>query len=639
MARMTDTKIDEPYRILVTVGEPGHLAALLAVAAPLARARQGHVLPVYVGATETRPPWFEVPDEYADVVDEPTVITGEKIGTAVLAYAREIEPDLLLVHWRGQLARGRYLLGRTLDPLIQYAPCDVAVVRINEEPESFVARIRNLRKILVPMGGGPNAGLAMQIGLDLAPETDVTAIRVASPNMGPTAISAQWSILRGAMETFEDEENRITPQVVLSANVVDGIIREAMRDYDLVLIGASGESFIDRLIFGNLPQELAFRLHMPLMIVRSSGPIATAALRRARWRLINLMTQLAPEERISIYRLVRRAARADRDYYAMMTLAAGIGALGLLLNSAAVIIGAMVVAPMMSALVGIGMGIVQGDFPLLRLSLRTMVLGTTVVIAVSALIGLLTPSRALTPEMAARTSPTLLDLGVALISGAAAGYATAREDVANALPGVAIAVALVPPLATFGLTAVFGLVPEALGSFLLFLTNLVGIVSMVALLFLWMGFRPNIAERTRARTFRGGVAGTIALIATVSLILGILSADAVRRASLEQKVGQVLHENVELLGQEAEISSWSVEIGPVMEIDLSVETTEDVTPTQVLNLQLALLRRLDRPVSVNVTVIPVRRLAPRLPAESRAPGLYWSAETKTRPQVMSLGTA
>ena len=118
--------------------------------------------------------------------------------------------------------------------------------------------------------------------------------------------------------------------------------------------------------------------------------------------------------------------------------------------------------------------------------------------------------------MLGRCSPTLLDLAVALVSGAAAAYATTRKDVATALSGVAIAVALAPPLATFGLLMATGEFRLASGALLLFLTNLVAIVSAVVAVFLWVGFRPNIAEQLRARTFKSGIAGTLVVLVTVT---------------------------------------------------------------------------------------------------------------------------
>ena len=634
---LAGSEVTDIYTILIAVGEPAHLAVLLALSAPLARAQEGRVVPLYVGAGESAPPWLRIPERYQDVVEEPVVLSDTEVGEAVLGYARRLQPDLLLLHWRGRPARGRFLLGRTLDPLIEYAPCDVAVLRVIETPDAFVRRMDNVSRVLVPSGGGPNASRALALAMDLSSEATITALRVASPHMGPTAISAQWGILRSVLEPYE-KESRVQPEVVLSTSVTDGILQETANDYDMVMIGATGESFVDRLVFGNLPQELAQRVSIPILIVRRCENVPAATWRRMRWRLINVMTQLTTEERIGAYRQLRRNARPDRDYYVMMTLSAGIASLGLLLNSAAVIIGAMLVAPMMTSLVGVGMGIVQGDSALLRLSLRTLLTGTAVVIVVSGLVGLAARGAPLTSEMMARTSPNLLDLAVALLAGAAAGYASAREDVASALPGVAVAVALVPPLATFGLTAAAVQSAAALGSFLLYITNLVGIVAAGAIMFLWMGFRPNIAEKPRAQTFRGGVLGTAVLGLLVAAVLGVLTFQGLREGAIRGQIDDVLEEHIAILGPRARVSEWRADIGQVVDVKIFVETEEEITTAQVAQMQRALADRVDRPVALDVTEIRVRRLAPEPRDESRAPpGVPWRLDAKD-PMLVRMGS-
>lgn len=597
------------YRILLTIGEPSHLAVLLALAVPLARARQGRVTALYVGDGDDPPNWLVIPEKTRDVVEEPVVINHPDVSGSILSYVRHHEVDLLLVHWKGRPSRGRYLLGRTLDPVIQYAPCDVAVVRVTEPPAAFAARMARLGKVLVPAGGGPNASLALDLALDLGPQVRVTGLRVALESLGATAVAAQYDLLHAALGPHT-QDLRLQPRVALASGVVAGIVQEAARGYDLVMIGATRESFVDRLFFGNLPQDLAAALPQALVIVRRRDPAAVAILRRARWRLITAMTQLTQDERIAIYRQVRRGSRPDTDFYVMITLAAAIASMGLLLDSTAVIIGAMVVAPLMSALVGVGMAIVQGDVWLLRLALRTMLTGILLVIAVSGGLALIVPRNGLTDEMLSRCSPTLLDLGVALVSGAAAAYATARKDVSSALPGVAIAVALAPPLATFGLAAFMGYPREAFGALLLFATNLTAIVSAVALVFMWMGFRPNISEQVRARTFRGGVLGSIGLLVAITVILGLLTARSIRVNSLRHQVQQHLVTGVALLGGNARLADWQASSGErdVVHLEIAVEATESIAPEQVQALQEHLAAALQRPVSLSLTVSPVTRL-------------------------------
>jgi len=620
-----------PYRILVAAGEPGQLAVLLAVAVPLARARQGRVIPLYVGAGDNPPTWLSIaPELQQDVVGEPTVIASRDVSGSILVFARDLEPDLLLLHWKGRPSRGRYLLGRTLDPVILYAPCDVAMVRVNENPTTFAKRMRNVRRALVPIGGGPNASSAVSMGLDLGLGVQVTALRVANRSLGSTAISAERDLLRRVLEPWGDNP-RLERRIALSSGVMDGILQEASRGYDLTLIGATRESLADRLLFGNLPQRLALKMSLPLIIVKRHDPTAFGALRRVRWRLVNVLPQLTADERLYVYRRVRREARSDVDRYVMITLSAMLASLGLLLNSPAVIIGAMLMAPLMSALVGIALGVVQGDVWLVRLALRTTILGVMVVMVVGALVGLVIPGGAVSPAMLARGSPTLLDLAVALISGAAAAYALGRRDVASALPGVAIAVALVPPLATLGLAVVSGAGQVALGASLLFLTNLVAIVSGAGIIFLWMGFRPGIAssaevaasgsmnstaEQMRARTFRGGLAGTAVLLLCVVAVLGMLSAKSIRVAVFQRAVERALKEQIAAMGDQVILSDWQMADakGNTIHLAVSVQATRDVSYDEVVALQERVALQLRRTVSLTLSVIPTIRPDPFTPS-------------------------
>jgi len=608
-----------PYRIVAAIGEPHHLVILLSVAVRLARTRQGRVIPFYVGPEKEPPSWLRVPDEMRDVVDSLRMTTSDDIGDAILDFVREEQPDLLLLHWRGQPSRGRYLLGSTLDPVIQYAPCDVAIVRAEERPAEFAERISHVQRVLVPSGGGPNAVLALQLGLDLGPDVQISALRVAQKTLGPSAIAAQWQILNNTLEEL-DTRGRVEPHVALAPSIVEGIQREADQGYDLVLVGATRESVVDRLLFGNLPQQIAVRLDVPVIIVRKHDPLALVALRRVRWSVIRVLPQLTFDERVAIYRQVRSNARVRVDFYVMLTLATIIASLGLQLNSPSIIIGAMLMAPLMSALMGISLGVVQGDLSLLRIGLRSTSTGILMVLAVSTTVGLLLPLEQITNEMLGLSQPTLYDLGVALVAGAAAGYSNSRREVAVALSGVAVAVALVPPLSTAGIAISAGSGQLALGAFLLFTTNLVAIVAASSLIFLWMGFRPASPEQMPARIFRGGVLGTIVLLLTITTILAILTVRSVQNTLFRNAVQNSLDQVIaEVPG--VDLVEWSAQETQdrTIELEATVRTARDITRAEAIQLQESLAARLQRPVALSLVVIPVTRLEPSDPGPPPRP--------------------
>jgi len=460
--------------------------------------------------------------------------------------------------------------------------------------------------------------LALDIALDLGTEVQVTALRVAQSSMGRAATQAQNEILTSALKQVRDAD-RIQARVELAPSVTQGIQQATKEDCDLMLIGATRDSTVDRLLFGNLPQQIVQQVSIPTIIIRRHDASPAGIWRRTVWRVVNLLPQLTTEERSGIYRQVRGSARGDADFYLMVLLATGIAALGLLLNSPAVIIGAMLMAPLMAALIGASLAIVQGDAWLLRVSLRTVLLGSLVVLIVSAAIGLAVPGNRVTTEMLGRTTPSLLDLTVALISGAAAAYAHSRKDVASALPGTAIAVALLPPLATVGI-ALTELRPDlAIGAFLMFLVNLAAIVSAASLVFLWIGFHPEAGEEKRARVFRGGVLGTVIMLVAITALLTVLGIRSIRSTQRHQQAERAISQHFEALMPTANLAEWQIsESAGVTHIRIRVTSSELPPQEEAEHLQQVLAEAMERPVSLEILLSPALQLSPVAPGNVSA---------------------
>ncbi len=299
----------------------------------------------------------------------------------------------------------------------------------------------------------------------------------------------------------------------------------------------------------------------------------------------------------------------------MIVLAAAIASLGLLLNSPAVIIGAMVVAPLMSSLLGISMGIVQGDLALLRQSVRTALAGILLVLAVSVSMALIVPGDGISNEMRSRGSPTLLDLAVALASGTAAAYAICRKDVSSALPGVAIAVALVPPLATAGLSAAAFDLHLAGGALLLFATNLAAITAAAIVLFMWIGFHPNAITERRARTFRGGLLGTAALLCGITLVLAGLAGNSLRTALRDNALSSTIESELTRMAPGTQVDHWRIENtgAGTWRVEVVATSAEALAAADAAALQAAIASELGAPVEIDLTVLPIQRLTAPIP--------------------------
>lgn len=180
-------------------------------------------------------------------------------------------------------------------------------------------------------------------------------------------------------------------------------------------------------------------------------------------------------------------------FVSLMMLSTAIAVFGILADSTAVVIGAMLVAPLMFPVLGFAAAVVMG-WPRRVLKRALLVAaGTFLAVLLAAVISFVIPGREtpLPAELMARTSPNLLDLGIALAAGAAGAYGQVRRHAADALTGVAVAVALVPPLAVVGITLQLTEWQLALGAGLLFLANVVGIVIAASVTFLAAGFVPG----------------------------------------------------------------------------------------------------------------------------------------------------
>ena len=201
----------------------------------------------------------------------------------------------------------------------------------------------------------------------------------------------------------------------------------------------------------------------------------------------------ASEERFKdLFVALRDDARMSTAYVMLMLLSTLLATIGLYQNSTAVVIGAMLLAPLMAPIISFAMGMLRLDHDLYRHSAFKIAIGVALALGSAALVTLLFPHKPVTNEMLGRLSPSLLDLGVAIFAGIAGAYTKSYKEILQSLAGVAIAVALVPPLAVAGIGLGRG-DPYFFGqAFLLFSTNLVGIIVFAALTFRVLGYSAAI---------------------------------------------------------------------------------------------------------------------------------------------------
>ncbi|BCG46580.1 hypothetical protein GEOBRER4_n1381 [Citrifermentans bremense] len=232
-------------------------------------------------------------------------------------------------------------------------------------------------------------------------------------------------------------------------------------------------------------------------------------------------------------------------YYVMLILAALIALLGLLINSVAVVIGAMLISPLMGPIISSSLSFTIGDLALAKRTFRTLGISVALTVAVSALVALLSPLKEPTAEILSRVRPNILDLFIAALSGAAGAIALCtKRNYLITSTGVAVATAVIPPLSVAGYGLGTWQPMLALGGFLLFFTNFVAIILSSDIVFFILGFRTSHVEEPQ-HSHRTRLAVITVLSVLISIPLVYTLATDVARIKNEKRIGRVLRSQLD----------------------------------------------------------------------------------------------
>lgn len=320
--------------------------------------------------------------------------------------------------------------------------------------------------------------------------------------------------------------------------------------------------------------------------------------------------QYSPTERqdlvSSLYFVGTDARKRFTRFATLLLLAAVIATLAVVADNVAVVIGAMLISPITAPLMGIAAGILLGYRRRTLWALATLVGAAVVVVALAALIGAMIPSFSLERNNLLSTfaTPTLIDLVVALAAGAAGGFATARKDVSNSLPGVAVSLTLVPALAAAGLLFQEGAVSFGFGALLTFVTNAVAIILAASVAFVMTGFAPLRRIEASGQSVRLGLGLVVLSVVLVTI-------------PLAWTVEQIIDRNDLVTGVEVETIEWLGENSTyeVLDVSLLKEAVEvRIAGTGELPAVSGLIARVNekagRQIELVVKVIEQRILSP-----------------------------
>jgi uncharacterized hydrophobic protein (TIGR00271 family) len=503
------------------------------------------------------------------------------ISRGILDAAREHRTDLVLFGGREIDGRG-VTFSTVAQNVLPAAPCYVILYRIGTTHAG--------QRLVVPIVAGEQSRTAAQLAVRLSHSMNrpVEAIYVRT---GRTTTWDAHGRMESALVGIPGEEN-VKRTIAEADDAVSGLLSR-IEDDDMLVVGMSDRSEWERWLRADIPMALIRRWRGPLLMVAPTSVPLTRGEKVRRW----LSPTLTQFEQVEIEREAESSASTSLDYLVLIVVSAVLATFGLMLNSNAVIIGAMLVAPLMSPLIAFAVGMTLGKLDLVWRATIVLVQGIAAALLIAFLIGWLSPTTIVTSEMAARGNPSLLDMGVALASGFIGAYATARKHIPSALAGVAIAAALMPPLATVGLGLAFGDFGLASGATLLFVTNIISIILAAWATFFWLGMRPS--KKVDARRTRRTSAILVAIFVLVLAALLAQNASTVFSATIERTLRDSFNQS--------ELVDYEVRQGTPLQVFATVRMPAGIIPdnSEIIDAQDNLEEALGEPVELSVVIQPV----------------------------------
>ncbi len=373
--------------------------------------------------------------------------------------------------------------------LFREVPCETLLLR----PGATMAD--DFTSILVATSGSKQSGPAISFGAAVAAseESKITALYVDERGQSTSASAGPNQVDRSIRKSLKKQADHVQQDTIVDQDVPRGVqsyVRE--KGHDVVVVGAGEHLSEDSRIQDSVPETLMSEMDEPtVVVVRNALTLSNRMLKSFDQRTKSLFPQLDRDGRIELVERLESCSKWDFDFMFLICLATLIASLGLSVDSTPVVIGAMLVAPLMSPMLGLGLSVVQGNRKMGHRCTLTIGRGIFVALMTACCIGAIRILFAsdLTTEMTNRGAPGVPDLVVAFASGAVAAYAFGRPHLLSVIPGIAIATSLIPPLATVGLGFVALEFDVAIGAALLFTSNFVAIVLGTAVSLWVVGMR------------------------------------------------------------------------------------------------------------------------------------------------------
>ena len=306
-----------------------------------------------------------------------------------------------------------------------------------------------------------------------------------------------------------------------------------------------------------------------------------------------------------VYGEIKESAKGDFDFFVLTIFSAIIITLGLIVNSSAVVIGGMLLAPLVWPVLALSLAIIKGRSGLLQSSVATLFRSTVVILLISFVLGFISPEYALKgSEFISRTSPTIFELFIALAAGFVGAFVITYPKIGAAIAGVVVAAALVPPIAVMGLSVSHGNLEMAGGAFILYLSNLIAVTFSASILFLISKFKGPSTETGQDKR-KSNIRWALISLIVMAIPLLLITSEAIKEKNQQNAIRQIINAKFPM----ATITSVDVEDkGEVVVIDVTLQHSDILTENQVNNLADMLSQKMKKSTVPRITVVPIVKL-------------------------------
>ncbi|MCK5084375.1 MAG: TIGR00341 family protein [Candidatus Pacebacteria bacterium] len=303
-----------------------------------------------------------------------------------------------------------------------------------------------------------------------------------------------------------------------------------------------------------------------------------------------------------VYDEIRENAKGDFDFFVLTIFSGIIITLGLVVNSSAVVIGGMLLAPLVWPILSLSMAIIKGRSRLIQDSVFTLLRSTALIFVIALFLGLMSPDYALQgSEFLSRTSPTIFELFIALAAGFVGAFVITYPKIGAAIAGVVIAAAIVPPIAVMGISVSHGNLGMAGGSFILFMSNLIAVTFSSSILFLIARFKGPSSEKGQERR-KSNIRWALILLFVMTIPLFLITSKVVK----ENNQQNIVRDVTKVIIPDSNITDVKIsEKNNISTVYITIQHSGSLTEKQINELKDILSIKMDKIVVPRITIVPI----------------------------------